>query len=209
MDIIHLQGFVGKEICNKGDFKIYPFKPLPEYENKVILDPRYGNISISGMLPELYQGIEYMVDVEFVKKGIYNNYIVQKIRKVNNDINNDSTEIFLRAILTESQANELLREYPDIVKRILKNQPIDLSKVKGIKDKIFKAIKRKIIANYQLMDLVNEYHEYGMTFSMIQNLYDKYSSVEVIKDKMIHGDEVYRIIKKRIFRERFLSYYFY
>lgn len=184
-NLITLQGFIGNLVCDKGDFKIYSFTPLPEYQDKVILDSNWGNICISGQLPDLYEEIEYIVQVEYIKKGSYNNYIVHKIKKVNNIINLESTEIFLRAILTKNQVNELLREYPDIIERVINNKSIDLSKTKGIKDKIFKVVKRKIIENYQLMDLVNEYYEYGMTFPMIQNLYEKYSSVEMIKQKMI------------------------
>ena len=73
--------------------------------------------------------------------------------------------------------------YPDIVDRIMNNRldDIDLSKTKGIKEYTFNVIKRKVIENFKLADLVGEFR--GLfSLSIIKKLYDKYPSVEKIKE---------------------------
>jgi exodeoxyribonuclease V alpha subunit len=58
---------------------------------------------------------------------------------------------------------------------------IDLSKTKGIKEYTFNVIKQKVIENFKLADLVEEFR--GLfSLSIIKKLYDKYPSVEKIKE---------------------------
>lgn len=186
---IMIEGYVGKKIypnnnsTSNGDYKIYSFYPLGECRNNVNIN-NYGNITINGELPELYEEVLYTMEVEYVKKGKYENYTVKKIKKDNTKITEDVTEKFLKAILTEKQVKEVLKHYPNIIELVTTNKKIDVSVLYGIKEKTMKVIKRKIIENFQLMDLVNEYYEYGMTFTMVKNLYNAYPSIEVIKKKM-------------------------
>lgn len=199
MNNILIKGYVGKKIypnndsVSNGDYKIYSFYPIGECRSKLIIN-KYGNITINGELPELYEDILYTLETEYVKKGQYDNYIVKKIHKDNTNLSESVTEKFLKAILTERQVKTILDHYPNIIKLVIKNEPIDVNKLYGIKEKTMNVIKRKIVENFQLMDLVNEYYEYGMTFTMIKKLYDTYPSVEVIRKKMI--DDPYSCLCK-------------
>src|SRR5699024_10251408 len=58
---------------------------------------------------------------------------------------------------------------------------IDLNKTKGIKEYTFNVIKQKVIENFKLADLVEEFR--GLfSLSIIKKLYDKYPSVEKIRE---------------------------
>ena len=85
--------------------------------------------------------------------------------------------------MTPNQTDTLLEAYPDIVDRIMNNRldDIDLNKTKGIKDYTFNVIKQKVIENFKLADLVEEFR--GLfSLSIIKKLYDKYPSFEKIKE---------------------------
>ena len=68
----------------------------------------------------------------------------------------------------------LLEAYPDIVDRIMNNRldDIDLSRTKGIKDYTFNVIKNKVIENFKLAEIVEEFR--GLfNLSTVKKLYDK------------------------------------
>ena len=143
---------------------------------------KYGTCSIKGNFQELNLGVEYMVRAKEVsdKYGIGYNVI---------NINREKpktlaeTRTFLYEILTENQVDTLLSVYPDIVDRIMSNrlEDIDLNKTKGIKEYTFDVIKRKVIENFKLADLVEEFR--GLfSLSIIKKLYDQYTSVEKIRE---------------------------
>ena len=137
---------------------------------------------MKGNFQELNLGVEYMVKAKEVsdKYGIGYNVINIKREKPRTLA---ETRTFLYEILTENQADTLLSVYPDIVDRIMNNrlEDIDLNKTKGIKEYTFDVIKRKIIENFKLADLVEEFR--GLfSLSIIKKLYDQYPSVEKIRE---------------------------
>ena len=69
--------------------------------------------------------------------------------------------------------------------RVINNrlEDIDLNKTPGIKEYTFEVIKNKIVENFCLAEIVTEFQ--GMlTLSMVKKLHEKYSSVQMIKQKM-------------------------
>lgn len=168
-------------VYNSDEFKIYGCS-VNSFDYPDIHIGKYGTCSIKGNFQELNLGVEYMVKAKEVsdKYGIGYNVI---------NINRDKprtlaeTRTFLYEILTENQADTLLSVYPDIVDRIMNNrlEDIDLNKTKGIKEYTFDVIKRKVIENFKLADLVEEFR--GLfSLSIIKKLYDQYPSVEKIRE---------------------------
>lgn len=166
---------------NSDEFKIYGCS-VNSFEYPDIHIGKYGTCSLKGNFQELNLGVEYMVRAKEVsdKYGIGYNVI---------NINREKpktlaeTRTFLYEILTENQADTLLSVYPDIVDRIMSNrlEDIDLNKTKGIKEYTFDVIKRKVIENFKLADLVEEFR--GLfSLSIIKKLYDQYPSVEKIRE---------------------------
>lgn len=168
---------------NTPDFKIY----VVDVDNKKFPNIKrnsYKNFSILGELPELFLGAEY----EFTAIEQCNNYGTSyKVLNVtrNAPSNEEETYDFLLEILTENQANTIIENYPNIISLVKNNtlDTIDFSKLKGIGEKTFEVIKKKIVENYCLMDLVVEFKN-TLSLSMIRKIYQKYSSIDLLKKKL-------------------------
>ena len=151
-----------------------------EYPN--IQVSKYGTATIKGNVQELNLGVEYTVKAKEISDKYGVGYEVINIKR-EKPTTLAATRNFLYEILTPNQTDTLLEAYPDIVDRIMNNRldDIDLNKTKGIKDYTFNVIKQKVIENFKLADLVEEFR--GLfSLSIIKKLYDKYPSVEKIKE---------------------------
>lgn len=176
-------GEVQKCVYNSPNFKVYAVDvSIIEYPE--IKLNKYNNCSISGDLPKLSTGVKYEVTAtqQETKYGI--GYKVVNIRRENPRSLHDM-KLFLNEILTPQQVEVLWNTYPDIVERIKNNNldDIDLNKLHGIKEYTFNKIKEKIVENYYLSDLVTEFQGY-LNLSVLKKLYQKYSSVEKLKEKL-------------------------
>ena len=168
---------------NTPDFKIY----VVDVDNKKFPNIKrnsYKKFSILGEMPELFLGAEY----EFTAIEQCNNYgISYKVLNVtrNAPSNEEETYDFLLEILTENQANTIIENYPNIISLVKNNtlDTIDFTKLKGIGEKNFEVIKKKIVENYCLMDLVVEFKN-TLSLSMIRKIYQKYSSIDLLKKKL-------------------------
>ncbi len=91
---------------------------------------------------------------------------------------------FLSAIsLTESQINELTREYPNIIELCIEDRinEIELSKLYGIGSYIIKVIQRKIKNSYPLINIMSAFGGL-LDYRTSSLLYSKYQSInEILK----------------------------
>ncbi|NFF75932.1 exodeoxyribonuclease V subunit alpha [Clostridium sporogenes] len=179
-DIIEFKAIIEKEIGNYENFRIYAVTPIDKNTN--IKYNKYGNVSISGDIQELTLGVEYTIKGKENKYGYEVLHILREKPQTKTQIKR-----FLKEVLTEKQAKILLEVYPNIIDKVINNDldDIDLNKTKGIKEKTFEVVKRKIIENFHLMDFINEFKEYNISISLAKKLYDKFASVETMKEKMI------------------------
>lgn len=180
---VKFKGRAYRTVWNGDDFKVYGM----EVDRNLYPDikrNKYGNVSISGELPDLTLGVEYdIVGIEQeTKYGIG-----YKVINIKREVPTNQTDmyVFLSEILTANQVAELWREYPDIVQRVKENRldDIDLNKLKGIKEYTFGVIKRKIEENFVLADLVIEFKGY-ISLAIIKKIYNKYTSIEVLRKKL-------------------------
>ncbi len=176
-------GKIQKCVYSLSDFKVYAVD-VNTIEYPEIQLNKYHNCSISGDLPELLTGIKYEITAtqQETKYGI--GYKVINIRR-EVPKNLYDMKVFLNEILSQKQVETLWSEYPDIVERVKNNRldDIDLNKLHGIKKYTFNKIKEKIIENYYLSDLITEFQGY-LNLSIIKKLYEKYSSVEKLKENL-------------------------
>lgn len=174
---------VVRKTYDGGDYKIYAVD-IDKNKYPDIKFTKYGNVTLTGEMHELGVGSNYEVAaVEQLSKYGYG-YKVTNIKR-DRPTNAEETYVFLREILTENQADVLCKVYPDIVDRVINNRldDIDLNKTPGIKEYTFDVIKNKIVENFCLAEIVTEFQ--GMlTLSMVKKLHEKYSSVQMIKQKM-------------------------
>lgn len=181
--VVEFKGRIVRQTYNGGDYKIYAVDVNRElYPN--IKFTKYGNATIRGEIYELGTGIEYEIKAveENTKYGY--GYKVLNIRR-NKPQSATDMYVFLQEILTVNQAQTLYEVYPDIVERVMNNNldDIDLNKLHGIKEYTFEIIKDKIVENFCLAEMVVEFQ--GLfTLTMLKRLYEKYTSITMIKKKL-------------------------
>ena len=168
-------------VYNSTDFKIYGVS-INSFEYPDIKISKYGTATIKGNMSELNLSVDYIVKAKEVSDSRGIEYEVINIKR-EKPTTLAATRTFLYEILTQKQTDVLLEAYPDIVDRIMKNKldDIDLNKTKGIKDYTFNIIKNKVIENFKLAEIVEEFR--GLfNLSTVKKLYDKYTSVDKIKE---------------------------
>ena len=168
-------------VYNSTDFKIYGVS-VNSFEYPDVQIGKYGTATIKGNISELNLGIDYIVKAKEVSDSHGVGYNVINIKR-EKPTTLAATRNFLYEILTPNQTDVLLEAYPDIVDRIMNNRldDIDLSRTKGIKDYTFNVIKNKVIENFKLAEIVEEFR--GLfNLSTVKKLYDKYTSVDKIKE---------------------------
>lgn len=168
-------------VYNSTDFKVYGVS-VNSFEYPDIKINKYGTATVKGNISELNLGIDYIVKAKEVSDSHGVEYEVINIKR-EKPTTIAATRTFLYEILTPNQTDVLLEAYPDIVDRIMKNNldDIDLNKTKGIKDYTFNVIKNKVIENFKLAEIVEEFR--GLfNLSTVKKLYDKYTSIDKIKE---------------------------
>lgn len=177
------KGVVVRCTYDTPDFKIYAVE-VSKNDYPDIKQNKYNNVSILGELASLTLGVEYEITAEEQTNKYGTSYKVINIRR---DIPTtvEGTYLFLSEILTENQAQVLVANYPDIIQKVKDNNldDVDLSKLKGIGVKTFERIKEKIITNFALMELVIEFKNV-LSMNIIKKIYDEYSSIDVLKEKL-------------------------
>ena len=177
------KGVVIRCTYNTPDYKIYAMD-VSKIDYPEIKQNKYNNVSILGELSDLTLGVEYEITAEEQTNKYGTSYKVINIMR-DMPTTAEGTYLFLSEILTENQAKTLVEYYPDIIQKVKNNDlaDIDLSKLKGIGVKTFERIKDKIITNYCLMELVIEFKNV-LSMSIIKKIYDEYSSIDKLKEKL-------------------------
>lgn len=181
--IYKFKGKIIRSVYKSEGFSVYALD-VDKTKYPLIKLNKYGNAGICGDLFDLITGVEYEIEAieEDTKYGI--SYKVLKIRR-DEPTTKEETYAFLREILTCNQADTLIDAYPDIISMVKEDRlnEVDISKLKGIGEKSFEKIKCKIVENFYLMDLVSEFGGI-LSLSMLKKIYDKYSSVEILRKKL-------------------------
>ena len=183
--VVDFAGKVVKKVFSgENDFKIYAMDVDTTKYKDVKTNP-YGNVSITGQMIDLDYDVEYKIVAEEKNTKFGLSYSIISIRR---DMPTSEKDIyaFLSSVLTQSQADVLYKVYPDIIDRIKNNEPVDLSKTKGIKEFTFNKIRKKVLDNFTLIDVIAKYKDV-FSYNIIQKLYQQYGSVELI-DKKLHDN---------------------
>lgn len=183
MKEIEFIGTIVREIYSAEGFKMFAVDvdkgKYPDVKLTI-----YGNATIAGNLHSLTPKSEYTIKAteKLGAKGYIYNVINIKKLKLKSE---EDCYAFLQEILTFNQASEMYKHYPNIVDLVVNNEAhkVDLSKLNGIKEVTFDRIKNKIIENYALYDLINEFNGV-LTMSVLKKLYDKYPSIEKIRTEI-------------------------
>lgn len=171
---------MGDSESNEITFRIYAC----ETSDKDVKINGYGNVSLLGNLPELSLGVEYEVKAkEENKNGNYQ----YKVISIKRDVPMDSSgvRLFLNEILTHSQVEEIMREYPNIITLVNEGKvdTIDLKKLHGIGEYIIKVIEKKILENFKFAEIIAEFNGL-INYEILKKLYVKFPTVEQIKQEI-------------------------
>lgn len=181
--IVEFEATPEKCLYDSENFKIYGCCVDTDTYPEIKLG-KYSTATIKGDIQELNIGSKYIIKAEEVEDKYGFSY---KVRNIHSDKPMDfqSSMNFLQEILTYNQAQTLLSVYPNIIDKIINNDldDIDLNKTKGIKEYTFEKIKDKVISNFKLAEIVDEFS--GLfSFAIIKKLYETYTSVEKIKENL-------------------------
>lgn len=168
------------------------------FEDDKDFEPHYI-VCIAGKVQQLYVGSEYEFRAKCEYNSRYNtwNYVPISVTAIAPSSSRDA-KFFLESILTERQADTLIKAYPNIVQEIIDGKDnVDVSKLYGIGQKTYDNIKQKIIDNYVISDIIVMLQPYGVTYTAIKNLLKWEPQSSILKQKI--KDNPYCITEARGF----------
>lgn len=168
-------------------YGIYKFSTSDDIPNVDILPFDKGTKigTLVGKMQRLTLGVPYTCTANIVMNKKYKQWQYDAVSlQIDKPNTLDEKERFLKCILTENQAKSLISVYPDIIERVVNDEEIDLSIIKGIGDKSFKKIREKILDNYVLSDVITMLKPYGVTINAIKKLMQTEKSVVLLKQKL-------------------------
>lgn len=180
--MIEIKAKITKKVFEKDNYRIYGAVPTDSFG--LVQLNQYGNFTLVGEVHELTINEEYKLTVKEEKSKYGLNYRILKVKRDIDISNLGNCETFLKEVLTARQCENILKVYPNFIQMVINNDDIDVKKIKGVGEKSMKKIKKKIIDNFVLVDFAEKYAPYGLTFNMISKLYQRYTSLEVLEDKL-------------------------
>lgn len=163
------------------------------FENNNISKEKFG--VIAGKMQELIVGNDYIIKATFkVDKKYGEQYSPISISPIIPD-SPETQKIFLKSIISENIANNLLEVYPNLVNDVINGliDEIDYEKVKGVGNITWKKIKEKIIDNYIIADIILLLQPIGVTYTMIKKLLSDEPNPVLLVQKL--QDNPYIILK--------------
>lgn len=177
-----------------GVFNFTTKDNIPEYiEYK---DPFDDNASvqkmstIAGKMQQLYIGSEYMVKAYSQYNDKYKQYqyipisIVSIIPK-----SQEEQKLFLKTLTSERIAENIIKEYPNVVDDVMKGglNDLDYDKIYGVGKKTWDRVRESIINNYVVSDIITLLQPLGVTYSMIKKLLDSESNPALLKKHLLEN----------------------
>lgn len=169
---VTFQKYYNEDSC-WGSYEFYSEDDIPYYKMRTTIDDEQRKMAtLSGVMQQLYAGAEYLVQAtytlhpkyghQYTPKSVYS-IIPQSISKQRS---------FLMTITSEEIANNILKEYPNLINDLVSNklQDIDCTKIKGIGNFTWQRIKKKILDNYLISDIMVMLKPLGVTVNMIKKL---------------------------------------
>lgn len=147
-------------------------------------DKKFG--TLVGRMQELMVNGEYFVKATFkVDKKYGEQYVVQSIYALVPQTQ-ESQILFLKSIISERVAENLIKAYPNIVNDVANGtiDTIDYSLVNGVRKATWTKIKDKIIQNYLISDIITLLQPLGVTFTMIKKLLEDEPNPSLLKKKL-------------------------
>lgn len=179
MKIVPKHELFYNESSNYGIYACDPNQP------ELIKLNAYKNITIKGNTVRLNLEQEYnakLIEKEDKRYGAY-----YEIVSIYEDIPSDITEqrLYLMALLTKNQVDAIYSAYPNQnIVELIKNNQLDISKIKGVGEKTYRKIKDKIIENIEFQKAYEFLEQYNVTSQLIIKLVKHFKSATLLIQKM-------------------------
>jgi exodeoxyribonuclease V alpha subunit len=177
-----------KQIFAKDDFRIFGCQIISGGTG--IKVNRYGNITIKGELSYLSENKIYELCLEALPQT-YNGetqYEVVSVPSMENisikDMSEDDDLAILNDITSKDLAKEIHSVYPHYCQMILRNEPIDLDKIKGVKGYRHEVHKRKLNERFVYYNIINKFREYKLTIKDCKELFKLYDTSEKVVEQL-------------------------
>lgn len=185
-----------KERFKNDGFAIFIMKPIGD------IDMELGgkkSFSLKGELDFISEGGKYTLDISLqnVDKKYGATYILNEIPHFEAVEINEETELdLLCEITTVGQANKITKLYPNFIQMIMegREEEIDISLLKGIKDTRMNFIIREVKNRFKFFMIKQKFAEYKLTNAECKMLNLKYKSAENI-DKALANTPYYALIE--------------
>jgi len=166
-------------------FGIYGCEVNPDDQNQIKMN-KWGNISIKGVAPKLNHGEEYTVIIKEDTQSKYaGSYILESVKQ-NRPTTVAEQKDFLATILTSAQVENIYSVYgeqEDVVGMIERNE-FDFSKVKGLGEKTFEKLQKKILDNIDMSEVLTFLSKYGIKYNTIAKLVKEYKNPRIVIEKI-------------------------
>ena len=143
--------------------------------------------TITGKMQKLYLGSEYDVTATLEYNNKYDTWQYVPVSITANTPKDYAAQLlFLKSMIRESIAENLLKEYPNVVEEVVNGQrdTIDYDKVKGVREYTWNKIKEKIIDNYVVSDIIIMLQPLGVTYTMIKKLLQDTPNPSLLKKEL-------------------------
>lgn len=186
MQIIQVKAKVQKQLFYNEDsmFGVYSFKPVSQ-DQPIQLDDMWGTFVVNGNCSKLKEGNEYSFTIKPTHTKKYGDgYSFVEFEQAKLDTV-EAQQAYLKEVISETRANSLIKAYPNnmILDKIINNE-IDLSKVKGIKEKTFQTILKQVNESYGLAQSIVELRDLHISGIQMKKLINHFGNQQLLIEKV-------------------------
>lgn len=178
-----------------GVFNFTTHDDIPEYnEYRDPLSDDFNDVqkmsTLCGKMQQLYIGSEYLVKAycEYNKKFDQYQYVPVSVVATTPKSYEDQ-KTFLKSLTSESMAENILKEYPNVVEDVMNGELKDLEydKIRGVGKATWDRVRKSIIDNYVVSEIITLLQPLGVTYNIIKKLLNFESNPSLLKEKLLNN----------------------
>lgn len=141
---------------------------------------------LAGKMQHLVVGGEYVVKAKYKKDKKYGDQYTPIAIYAIIPQSRETQLLFLKSMIPEWMADNLINAYPNVVNDVANGtlKTIDYSLVKGVREITWNNIKKKIINNYLISDIISMLKPIGVTYAMIKKLLSEEPNPVLLKQEL-------------------------
>lgn len=170
-----------KQNYANGDYRIFSISPIAETNPQMKLS-EYFTCSIKGELSYLSVDKEYTMELKEISSnekwgGTYEVISVPSLSALDLDtLTLEQSEEILSEITTTTQADYILKAYPDFIRKVLTEgkESIDVKKIYNVGEYRLNAYIRLLTDKYKYLHILQAFKQYEIDITDCKSLYDTY-----------------------------------